>query len=264
MTLVPLRVSVDGHDYRDLEEISTAEVYRLLRQKVAVRTASPGPGEFAKAYTAAAGPVLVLTEGAGISGINNAAHIAAEMVDGRRIRIVDTGTAAGGLRLLVEEAARLAAGGASLEEVAARVEAVAPRVEVAGMLESVEYLARSGRVPEVAHWGTSLLRVRLVVRFKRGGNGSLASLARSRLRGVRELHSIAMRDARRQGSGPCGEGVMCSVFHGDAPELAQELLDLLRRDMPSADLSMSEVTAAMVVHTGPGLVGHALYVDPSR
>jgi fatty acid-binding protein DegV len=131
------------------------------------------------------------------------------------------------------------------------------------MLETVESLVRSGRVPEVARWGTSLLRVRPVVRFQ-PPTGSLVALARSRLKGVRALHALAMRDARRQDAGPCGEGAHGAIFHGDAPELAGELLERLRHDLPSAELSVSEVTAAIMVHTGPGLVGYALYVDPER
>ena len=129
------------------------------------------------------------------------------------------------------------------------------------MLETVDFLVRSGRIPEIARWGASLLRVRPVVRFQPPG-GSLVALARSRLKGIRELHAAAVRDTEKQSGGPCGEGAQVSVFHGDAPELAGELLDELHHTLPSAEMSVSEVTAAMIVHTGPGLVGYALYVDP--
>jgi len=90
------------------------------------------------------------------------------------------------------------------------------------------------------------------------------ALARSRLKGIRELHAAAVRDTEKQRGGPCGEGAQVSVFHGDAPELAGELLDELHHTLPAAELSISEVTAAMIVHTGPGLVGYALYVDPDE
>ena len=52
------------------------------------------------------------------------------------------------------------------------------------------------------------------------------------------------------------------MFHGDTAELAGELLEQLRQTLPRAEMSVSEVTAAMIVHTGPGLIGYALYVDP--
>jgi len=261
VTLVPLRVSIDGKDMLDVEEVSPREVVRLVRNGVDLKTSSPSPGDYTAAFDAQPGPVLCLSEASGVTAINSAARVAAEMVGAGRVEVVDTGTAAGGLRLLALEAARLAGKGLGLAEVKERVSELAARVQVVGMLETVEFLVRSGRIPEIAHWGASLLRVRPVVRFQPPG-GSLVALARSQLKGVRELHAAAIRDVRKQAGGPCGEGVHCSVFHADAAELAGELLDELGRDLPHAELSVSEVTAAMIVHTGPGLVGYALYVDP--
>ena len=185
------------------------------------------------------------------------------MARARAIEVIDSGTAAGGLRLLALAAGRRAAEDRPLQDVAAHVRPILDRVEMAGMLETVEYLARSGRVPEIAHWGSSVLRVRPVVRFD-AGSGRLVTLVRSPMRGVEEMRRMVREGARRQGAGPCGEGLACTVFHGDALGLAQELHDRLCEDLPSADLSISEMTAAMAVHVGPGVVGEAFYVDPDR
>jgi DegV family protein with EDD domain len=261
ITLVPLRVSIDGRDLRDVEEISPREVVRHARNGAVLRTSSPSPGDYTAAFGAERGPVLCLGEASGVTAISSAARVAAQLVGDQLVEVVDTGTAAGGLRLLALEAARLAGLGVGLAELKERISQLAARVEVVGMLETVEFLVRSGRIPEIAHWGASLLRVRPVVRFQPPG-GSLVALARSQLKGIRELHAAAVRDAQKQSGGPCGEGAHVSVFHGDASELAGELLEQLRRTLPSAELSVSEVTAAMIVHTGPGLVGYALYVDP--
>ena len=193
--------------------------------------------------------------------MDQAARLAAEAAGGGPVEVVETGTAAGGMRLVALAAARLAAAGLPLAEVAGRVRDLAVRVQMAGMLETVEFLARSGRVPGVAHWGSSLLRVRPVIRFG-GGRGGLVALVRSPRRGLAELARLTRDGAARQGAGPAGEGLVCTVFHGDAQELAGDLLDRLRGDLPAADLSLSEMTAAMAVHVGPGVVGVALYALP--
>jgi DegV family protein with EDD domain len=262
ITLVPLRVGVDGRDYRDMIDIGPAELYRLLRQGVMPTTASPSVGDYASAFEAAPGPVLCLTVGSRISAMDSAARLAAEATGTRDVEIVETGTAAGGLRLVALAAARLAGDGLALEPLGERVRAICAHVEMSGMLETVEYLARSGRVPEIARWGTSVLRVRPVVRFE-AGSGRLAALARTPLRGLDEMRKLVREGARRQGAGPCGEGVVCTVFHGDAADLAEELERRLREDLPAADLSISEMTAAMAIHVGPGVVGEAFYVDPA-
>jgi len=262
ITLVPLRIGVDGRDYRDMIDIGPSELYRLLRQGTIPTTASPTVGDYAAAFEAAPGPVLCLTVGSRISAMDAAARLAAEETGPRSVEVVETGTAAGGLRLVALAAARLAGEGLELDELARRVREICERVEMSGMLETVEYLARSGRVPDIAHWGTSVLRVRPVIRFD-AGSGRLATLVRSPLRGLDEMRKLVQQGAQRQGAGSCGEGVFCTVFHGDAPGLAEELERRLREDLPAAELSISEMTAAMAIHVGPGVVGEAFYVDPA-
>jgi DegV family protein with EDD domain len=263
ITLVPLRIGIDGHDHRDMIDIGPAEVYRLLRRRVIPTTASPAVGDYLAAFEAASGPVLCLTVGSRISAMDNAARVAAEeLAEGvGPIEVLETGTAAGGLRLVALAAARLAATGLPLDELVRRVRTIAGRVEMVGMLETVEFLARSGRVPEIAHWGSSVLRVRPVVRFQ-DGHGSLVALVRSPLKGVAEMEKGVREGARRQGAGLAGEGLVCTVFHGDALGLAEELHGRLSSGLPCAALSISEMTAAMGVHVGPGVVGQALYVEP--
>ncbi len=262
ITLVPMRISVDGHDYRDMIDISPGEVYRLLRQHIIPTTASPSLGDYMEAFQVGSGPVLCLTVGSRISAMDQAAELAANAV-GRRgsVRVLETGTAAGGLRLVAVAAARMASTGMPMEELIERVSEISERVQMAGMLETIEFLARSGRVPEVVHWGSSVLRVRPVIRFT-GGHGSLVTLVRSPQRGVAELHKLVSESASRQGAGPSGEGLVCTAFHGDALELAEELFARLRRDFPRAELTVSEMTPAMAVHVGPGVVGQAMYVEP--
>jgi DegV family protein with EDD domain len=264
ITLVPLRVRVGGRDYRDVIDLEPAELYRLLRRRVVPTTSAPTIGDYVAAFESAGGPVLCLTVGGGVSAMDQAARLAAEAEapggSRRPVEVVETGTAAGGLRLAALAAARLAAGGVPLPELAARVRRLCERIEMAGMLESVEFLARGGRVPGVAHWGASVLRVRPVIRFQ-AGRGSLVRLVRGPATGLAELRRLVRDGARRQGAGAAGERLVCTVFQGDAEGLAAELAGRLREELPAADLSVSEMTAAMAVHVGPGTVGVALYVE---
>jgi DegV family protein with EDD domain len=194
--------------------------------------------------------------------MDRTAELAAEAAEGRRVEVLETGTAAGGLRIVALTAARLAAAGMPLPELAASVRGASERVEMLGMLETVELLARGGRVPQVARWGSSLLRVRPVIRFHRS-RGSLVTLVRSPLRGVAAMARTVVEDARRQGMGPRGEGLTCSVFQADAEALAESLRERLREAGPAADLSVSEMTSAMAVHVGPGAVGVAWALEPA-
>ena len=260
LLVVPLHLCMNDRDLRDLEEVRPTEVYQALRDGARITTSSASVGEYLEAFQQAGGPVFCPTVSSSMTSMHQAATAAAAMAEGVEVRVLDSQTAAGGLRLAALAAARLAAGGASLDEVEQRARDVCGRIEVVGMLETVDYLARSGRIPQVAAWGTSVLKVRPVVRFE-PPSGRLLTLVRGNGWALRELDRLVREAARKQSAGPQGERLVCTVFHADAAGLANQLLERLRSRLPAADLSLSEFTPAMGVHTGPGLVGYGLYVE---
>ncbi len=261
VTVVPMRIVVDGRSYRDLIDISPTEFYRSLREaKVRHTTSAPTPGDYLEAFQAVPGDVLCLTVASSISSMYQAATSAAGMALGRRVEVVDSGTAAGGLRLLAEDAARAARNGSLLEEVAQRARGLSRRIQVLGVLGSLEHIARSGRIPQLASWGTSVLRVMPLGRLTTGKLG-LVRLVRGWRAAIQALEVEITRGAADQGAGAAGKGLRCTIFHADALEVAQQLTERLRQTVPEAELGLSEFTPAMGVHTGPGLLGAAFFVD---
>lgn len=264
VSVVPLHIVCDGRSHRDMLDLLPTEFYRSLREGVGIHsTSAPSTGDYLSAFQQAPGDVLCLTCAASITSMFQAASLAAEMAaeEGRRVEVVDTGTAAGGLRLLTLRAARLAAEGRPAGEIARAIRDLSRRVRIFGALETIEFLARSGRVPQVASLGARALGVRPVVRFARG-RGGLVQLARGPDGARRALERILARRAEKDGAGPDGERLVATVFHADAIDEARLLAERLEERFPRADLSISEFTPAMGVHTGPGLVGHAFFVDP--
>jgi DegV family protein with EDD domain len=259
--LVSLHLHLDGRDLRDFQELRPGEVYRALREGAEITTSAASVGDYLEAFQHAPGPVFCPTMAASMTSMYEAATLAARLAEGAEVRVLDTGTAAGGLRLIALAAADMARRGMDLDAIEARVRSISQRIEVVGMLDTIDYLARSGRVPQVAAWGSSVLKVRPVVRFA-SGSGNLLTLVRGNGWALRELERLVRDGARRQGAGSCGEGLVCTVFHADAMELAGDLCLRLQQKLPRASLSVSEFTPAMGVHTGPGLVGYALYVEP--
>jgi len=265
ITVVPMRVEIDGREYRDGRDLNAGDFYRSLRANghATHSTSAPTPGDYADAFRDAAADVLCLTVASSLSAMHQAASLAAGMVDGgRRVRVVDSGTAAPGLQLLARAAATVAAGGAALDEVEHRVTRLAARVHMFGTLATIEYLARGGRVPQVASWGATVLNVRPVVRFEHGG-AHLLQLARGQAGARRALLRHTVRAAEADGAAPSGANVHLVVFHGDAIDEARAIEAELRARFADVDIAVSEFTPAMGVHTGPGVTGTALYVDPA-
>lgn len=154
----------------------------------------------------------------------------------------------------VLEAARAARAGASLEEAADMARAVGQRAAMAGVLETMRFLARSGRVPWVVHRAASLLRIRPVLAFE-GGRARSIGRVRTTARGMEAL----LDWARRKAVPP--ERLHVAVMHANAPEGAQTLAERLRAELRPAELIVTEFTSVMGVHTGPGFLGVALFSD---
>jgi DegV family protein with EDD domain len=260
IVVVPLWLQVGEDSYRD-GEIGLDELLRR-RDSEAISTASPSPGDFARAIADAhrRGPAVILTVAAGMSTTNDAAVLAAKLVgddvaaspgrvEGRDVTVLDTGTAAGAQALVALAAARTAAEGGDLAAVVAMAERAAGLVRLMAAVADVETLASSGRVPEAARWIGGRLGVRPLFEFRDGRARPLrpafsAEAARSR---------IVARCAA--GARP-GARLHANVLHALNPEGAEALAEMVAPLGPATSL-IGPFSPVMVAHTGRGLCGLA-------
>jgi DegV family protein with EDD domain len=162
----------------------------------------------------------------------------------RPARSVDARTAAAGQALVVLAGAEAAAAGAELDEVVAVIEDAARRVELVASLASLEPIRRSGPLPDGVLDAPGLEGSRSVFRMRDGivepigtAPTSAAALA---------LLQEAFKESARDGA------ERATVFHSQAPKLADELVELL------GDIDfVTGFSVAMQIHTGGGVVGAA-------
>jgi DegV family protein with EDD domain len=246
--VVPLRLVVGGRSFRD-GELDPREV--LARAAEGITTAGPSAGEVLEAIRACAGAdgTLVLTVAAAMSSTYQAARVAAARSPGE-VRVLDTATAAGAQGLAALAAAGRARAGGSLEQVEAVARAVIARVRLVACLGSLEWLARSGRVPEAVAWVGRGAGLRFLLEF-RGGR-------------VHRLRPAFGDAAARQrlltvwrNSWPAGGRLHVAAMHALAPQRAQALLDAVRADIEPATALIGPFSPVMLAHTGPDLVGLA-------
>ena len=188
--IIPALVNINGRSYADGLEINRAEFYNSLPNlKPLPTTSSPSVGAFAERYEkilqAGASHVISIHPPNQLSGIYNAARLAADGFD-RRITVVDSGQTSLGLGYQVILAAEAAAHGAILEDVQARVESVRKRVRVMALLDTLEYVRRSGRVSWAAAMIGGVLRLRPLVELRSGIVYRLGQV-RTRLQGIERL-----------------------------------------------------------------------------
>jgi len=256
--IVPLALLFGGTVFRD-GELSAGEFYARLRDpEQRATTAAPAPGEFLEAFRSAraggASAVLCLTLSSRYSGAHssavNAAELASRELPGFEVRVLDTGGIAMAHGFAVLEAARAAAVGATLDETVAAVNRAAAEASLVGVLETTRYLARSGRVPWIVHFVSSLLRIKPVIAVTAGKTGAIGRV-RTMSKGMER-----MIEHVRRGSA-LDRPLRVAVMHADAAAEAEALAQRVRDRIAPVELLLTEFTTVMAVHTGPGFLGLA-------
>lgn len=224
----------------------------LARYDEGVTTSCPSPGEFEQIFTGLPGEVLVLTMSHRLSsGLVNSVRLAARSV-GPRVRVVDTGTSAGSLALIVLRAAEVARGGKSLDEVEQEARRVVERVQLVAAVGTLDYLVRGGRLPGAVGGLATRLGMRPLVAVRRDG----------RVRKLRPAFSKRAADERMldiwRRSRPSADARLHVVaLHVLAEEEARSLLEQVRAEVEPGTALVARFGAAMVLHTGPDLTGLA-------
>lgn len=107
--------------------------------------------------------VLVITLSGGLSGTVDSARMAKQIADYDKIEVVDSHQAILTQRMLVEQAVKLREEGYQLQEIVQRIKNTRDQVVVCGVVDTLKYLQKGGRIP--ASLGTlgTLLRIKPVI-----------------------------------------------------------------------------------------------------
>lgn len=256
--VVPIYLHWGDRTYRDSIDISPDEVYQRLRSGDDLpTTAAPSPEDFVDVYRRLgrqAEGVVSVHMPPELSATIGAARIAAEMVaDTVPVCVIDSGTAAMGLGFVALAAARAAEGGADLEEVANVARAVSARAMIFVMLDTFEYLHRSGRIGKAASLMGAALQIKPIVCVR---DNVVHPVARPRTRS-RAVGTMLDRMAEQVKGRPVHVG----VTHANAPEPAKVLRELVEERFNCVEVLTTAFTPVMGVSAGPGVLGVAFYTE---
>jgi len=217
-------------------------------------TAQPSSGIFASLYhrLAGAGQVLSIHVSSGLSGTINSARVGAEQLKEKVVSVVDSMTLSGGQRFQVLAAALAARAGWTKDAILERIDQIRQKTEVIYTLETLEYLARGGRIGRVQALLGSVLKIKPVIHVSHE-DGKYSTVGKSRtipaaLETITDfLHQIYAEKA-----------LWVSVLHGRYDEGARSLADSLKERLNVKKLEILRISPVLGVHTGPGIVGAAV------
>jgi DegV family protein with EDD domain len=258
ITIVPAYVQVASRSYRDdsapsPEGLSREEFYAQLPTMSDVpTTAVPPAHDFATAYRSLAGEaeeVIAIVISAKLSGMYNVACLGAQAVPELDVHVVDSEQVTMGLGWMVIAAAEAAADGKSGPEILALIEGMKPRMRVYAMLDTLEYLRRSGRVSWARATAAQMLRIKPIVEVL-GGNVGDRGRSRTRRRAIERLVQLV------HSSAPLERLAVLHTYAPDLDEFRHYLADLCSPE----NLITVAVTTIIGAHVGPRALGVAAVV----
>ena len=255
--VVPLYVRFGDESFRDYVELTPEQFYARLRTAPETpSTSQPTPGDFHAAY-AELGEyerVYSLHIAGTLSGtVESARAAAAEFGD--RIRTVDTETASAAVAMLGLAIQRRLEQGTTDEEVDALVERYRSEAGLLFTVDTLEYLARGGRIGRARAWAGELLNIKPILSIADG-----EVLPVKRVRGNRK--AFLEFASAFESSSVDRPSLRVGIAHAEAPERAEALRKLVRDKRPAAEIEVVTTLGPVVgAHAGPGTVGFFWYDD---
>ena len=168
ITIVPLSIRFGSEELVDRRDLTSAQFWeRCAASPVLPETAAPAPGLFAEAYRAAldggADGVVCINISSKLSATIQSAQAAANDLPDGSVRVVDSRSVTMGLGMIVLEAAKAAADGASMDDVISVANRASGKNRVLGSLDTLENLKKGGRVGGAQALIGSLLSIKPLI-----------------------------------------------------------------------------------------------------
>ena len=252
MRVVPLYVRFGEESFRDYVELDPHDFYRRLRTASELPTTSqPTPQDFISTYHALSSyeRIYSLHISSKLSGTFQSASLAATEDPGDRIRLVDTESASVGIGMLALAVQELLARGTTDEEIEALAALHRERAGILFTVDTLEFLAKGGRIGRARALMGSLLNVKPILAIEAG---EVVPVGRVRGR-AKAFEEFRKRFEEATTDGP---GLGVAIAHAEAEDAVEQLQTIVLASRPQAEVKLvSSLGAVVGTHAGPGTVG---------
>ena len=263
LLFLPLTTTIDGTAYQDGVTIDHERFYELLKtcQKTPV-TSQLRPIDYETAFQEAAkeyDEILVITMSAKLSGTYQSAVFAAKEWQGN-VTIVDSGNVTIGEQILIKYAVKLRNAGMHANEIASELELVKKRIVVLGIVDTLEYLFKGGRLSRTSAIAGAMLNIKPILGVV---DGVVVSLGKAH--GVKQCCSNLNRMIAVRGGIDFSMPMMLA-YSGTDDSLLQTYIDHSRSIWQDhmKELPISTVGSTIGTHVGPGAIVLSFFADQAK
>ena len=249
--ILPLKVIINGKEYLDGVDLPMDLFYHyLIDEDIFPKTSLPSPGdaqERVMQYVNDGYEVIILSLSSGLSGTYNMMRTMFADVPG--VCVIDTKTAVGGIRLLLEEALRYI--GHPVGTVKQKVLDMIPKLRVIAIPETLEYLHKGGRLSKTAFVAGSLMQIKplLTVESRTDGGVKVSGKALGKKNAMNALAEILEKEN-------CDTDYKIIPSYTYDSKNLDELISLTDEKYKSNMTEYDNLDPAIACHWGPGAFGY--------
>ena len=251
--VVPLTVHFGEQEFRDGIDLEADRFYQMLEEGgIHPSTSQPSVGAFIEVYKQFGGEdceIISIHISSKVSGTyNSACQARKELGNPDNIHIIDSQHASMSLGLMVVSAVEKLGAGLSCQQIEEELNNSREQFQLLGLLDTLEYLKRGGRIGKARAFVGSLLRIKPILSFS---DGELLPVAKVRSldKGLDKLGDM-VKD--------CGELKSLSLMYSTGSEMADALQVRLEQFVPKEKIIRSRIGPVLGVHVGPNCLAVAL------
>jgi len=257
ITIVPLYVQFNNVSYRDGVDIGPDQVYaRLVSDKTSPTTSAASPGDFADAYSRLckdSDGIISVHLSRKLSATYDSALAGSKLVkDGCPIQVVDSELVSVATGLIAMASAQLALAGKSMQSIMDNISQSIQNTFAYGLLDSLKYIARSGRLGKAGPILGSMLPIKPVLRISDGAITPIGAV-RARNKGVDRLLELVHQAQNVQN---------IAISHSTTQSEVDTFTARLQAMFPNIKPAISKLGSALGVHGGPGTLLVAVQQEP--
>ncbi|MBO0460193.1 MULTISPECIES: DegV family protein [Enterococcus] len=256
--VIPLKIIYKDREYTDKVDITPEEIYKRLPEEIP-GTSLPDGESITKIFDQIKDDgydkVLAITISSGLSGTNNVVRLVAQEQEGLQTHVLDTKNIGIGAGFTAIQAAKWIEEGMEWETLIDELVALAERTKVFFNVATLEYLQKGGRIGLVASILGNALKLNPIISCNEEGIYYTVGKARGRKKSLEKTMSYVKEVV--------GDAKVfnLAVAHGDAEEEAIEMKARFEREFPNVqEIYFGQISPALVVHTGPGLLGIGIQI----
>jgi len=254
---VPQVVIFGEESYHDDEQMDTATFLQKLKAFPTLpKTAAPEPPSYYPIFEEAkkrGESVVVVAPTSKASGTVRSAQTAAQEFPGLDIRVVDSLTVSCNLGSMVLVADEMAKAGADADEIMKRLDDMIPRGRIYFLVDTLEYLAKGGRIGGAKKLLAELLEIKPILQIK-DGQVEPFEQQRTKKRALARLVEVVTEQCKG------GDEAHLCVLQVEAEKEAEALVEELKSKVFVSDIPIYELPPAIVVHAGPKAMGVGFFL----